>query len=151
MNLIDVTGGTKKQRQLAYEVAEFCIEKLMPRHRTLDIIIKLNRCGDTGAMGYCCVGDHNREFIIEIDNRIYKNDIREFITSLCHEMVHVWQWVTGILEDRVYPKSLGYRTLWKGKDYTKTPYSRQPWERQAYRMQEKLFKKYLTSPLTKVF
>ena len=140
MNLIDVTGGTKKQRQLAYEVAEFCIEKLMPRHRTLDITIELNRCADTGAMGYCCVGDHNREFIIEIDNRIYKNDIREFITSLCHEMVHVMQTAKGVMREMCRPRM---RMGWKGIDHTDTPYSRQPWERQAYRMQENLAAEFI--------
>ena len=140
MNLIDVTGGTKKQRQLAYEVAEFCIEKLMPRHRTLDITIELNRCADTGAMGYCCVGDHNREYVIEIDNRIYKHDIKEFITTLCHEMVHVMQTAKGVMRELSRPRM---RMMWKGIDHTDTPYSRQPWERQAFRMQKKLANEFI--------
>ena len=140
MNLIDVTGGTKKQRQLAYVVAEFCIEKLMPRHRTLDITIELNRCADTGALGYCCVGDHNREYVIEIDNRIYKNDIEEFITTLCHEMVHVMQTAKGVMRELSRPRM---RMMWKGIDHTDTPYSRQPWERQAFRMQKKLANEFI--------
>ena len=140
MNLVDITGGTKKQRQLAYEVAEFCIEKLMPRHRTLDITIELNRCADTGALGYCCVGDHNREFVIEIDNRIYKNDIEEFITTLCHEMVHVMQTAKGVMRELSRPRM---RMMWKGIDHTDTPYSRQPWERQAFRMQKKLANEFI--------
>ena len=140
MNLIGVTGGTKKQRQLANEVAEFCIEKLMPRHRTLDITIELNRCADTGALGYCCVGDHNREYVIEIDNRIYKNDIEEFITTLCHEMVHVMQTAKGVMRELSRPRM---RMMWKGIDHTDTPYSRQPWERQAFRMQKKLANEFI--------
>ena len=140
MNLVDITGGTKKQRQLAYEVAEFCIEKLMPRHRTLDITIELNRCADTGAMGYCCVGDHNREYVIEIDNRIYKNDIEEFITTLCHEMVHVMQTAKGVMRELSRPRM---RMMWKGIDHTDTPYRRQPWERQAFRMQKKLANEFI--------
>ena len=140
MNLVYITGGTKKQRQLAYEVAEFCIEKLMPRHRTLDITIELNRCADTGALGYCCVGDHNREYVIEIDNRIYKNDIEEFITTLCHEMVHVMQTAKGVMRELSRPRM---RMMWKGIDHTDTPYSRQPWERQAFRMQKKLANEFI--------
>ena len=140
MNLVDITGGTKKQRQLAYEVAEFFIEKLMPRHRTLDITIELNRCADTGALGYCCVGDHNREYVIEIDNRIYKNDIEEFITTLCHEMVHVMQTAKGVMRELSRPRM---RMMWKGIDHTDTPYSRQPWERQAFRMQKKLANEFI--------
>ncbi len=144
MNLIGVTGGTKKQRQLAYEVAEFCIEKLMPRHRTLDITIELNRWADTGAMGYCCVGDHNREYVIEIDNRIYKNDIEEFITTLCHEMVHVMQTAKGVMRELSRPRM---RMMWKGIDHTNTPYSRQPWERQAFRMQKKLANEFIRNSI----
>ena len=169
MNSVSPLGGTKRQRELAADVVEFCMSELMPRHRTLDIEVELTKCFENDGEA-CCYPLENslREFRIEIDHRIYKPFSKKwmerkmitvdprygyenYVTALCHEMVHVWQWVTGVLQDRVLPKRLGYRTLWKGKDYTKTPYSRQPWERQAYRMQEKLFKKYLTSPLTKVF
>ena len=112
----------------------------MPRHRTLDITIELNRCADTGALGYCCVGDHNREYVIEIDNRIYKNDIEEFITTLCHEMVHVMQTAKGVMRELSRPRM---RMMWKGIDHTDTPYSRQPWERQAFRMQKKLANEFI--------
>jgi len=146
MNYINVVGGTKTDRALAKKVALFCIKELMPRFSTLDIEIMFTKCLDDGAYGFCYGMDTDREFTIEIDKRItkFKNgkvkksgrDI--FIETLCHEFVHVMQTAKGLMVDRVYPKKLGYRRLWKGVDHTKTTYSKQPWERQAYRMQGKL-------------
>ena len=157
MNLVNAVGGTKKQRRLAERVAEYCIEELMPRHRTLDIEIHLNNCRkESGVYGLCYAMNTEREFTIEIDKTIdkFKNGKpkkagRElFIETVCHEMVHVMQTAKGLMIDRVRPTKLGYRRLWKNRkgtytDHTKKPYSRQPWERQAYEMEGPLKKKYL--------
>ena len=42
MNLIYTIGGNKKQRELVSDVAYFCIDKLMPRMKTLDVEIQIN-------------------------------------------------------------------------------------------------------------
>ena len=147
-NYVSATGGTKRQRRLAQDVAYWCIKELMPRHRTLDIEIILTKCFEDGAAGFCYALETEREFEVCIDKRLYPADKNEFILTICHEVVHVMQTAKGLLVDRVYPKKLGYRRFWKcpktGKliNHTKTPYSKQPWERQAYRMQEELFKKF---------
>ena len=71
-----------------------------------------------------------------------------FCKTICHEMVHVWQTATGRMIDRVYPAKLGSRKLWKTKDgsyrdYTHTSWSKQPWERQAIRMEKTLLAGFL--------
>ena len=104
---------------------------------------------DVGAFGFCYALDTNREYQIEIDKRLYKNMRKAFIQTLCHEMVHCWQQAKNQLVDRVYPKKLGYRRLWKNQrtgeyqDHSKTAYSKQPWELQAYRMEKKLYEGFL--------
>ena len=153
MNYVNVVGGTKAQRKLAEDVAWYCIYELgLGRYRTLEIEIMLNKCLDEGAYGFCYEGENDRDFTIEVDKRIPKMHYKilkgltgreAFIETICHEMVHVMQTAKGLMVDRVRPKRLGYRKLWKGKDYTDTPYSKQPWERQAYRMQGKLLKGFL--------
>lgn len=149
MNCVTATGGTKRQRELAEAIGYWCIEKLLPRHRTLDIEIVLTKTFEQGAWGFCYAMETDRDFTVEIDKRIEKycnetkgmgNGLDAFIETICHEMVHVMQTAKGLLQDRVYPKKLGYRQLWKGVDHTKTSYSKKPWERQAYRMQGKLLK-----------
>ena len=131
MNYVEVKGGTKKQRELAEEIAYFCIHKLMPRIRTLDVEINLKKIPD--AQGYAMCLDA-REFELEIEKTLKGDD---FITCITHEMVHVWQYAVGTLKQYT-----NQRHFWKGKEYTGVPYSKQPWERQAYRMQETLMDDY---------
>ena len=41
MNIVDVRGGTKEQKELTEKVVHFCIKELMPKVRTLDIEVSL--------------------------------------------------------------------------------------------------------------
>ena len=78
-------------------------------------------------------------------HRLHKKiSLEEYIETIIHEMVHVWQGATGRMKDRFKG---GYKQLWKCKDgkyrnYTNTKYASQPWEVEAYKMQ---------GPLTKAF
>jgi len=130
MNLITVEGSNKKRRLLAEEVVSFCIQKLIPRIRTLDVEVSLTNIDD--ADGYCH-SMNKREFELEIEKKLKEND---FISTVAHEMVHVWQYATGQLSQR------GCKEFWRGRDYTKTSYSKQPWERQAMRMEKQLLKEF---------
>ena len=51
-----------------------------------------------------------------------ESDIKENITSLAHEMIHVWQVERGDLKGN----------LWKGTDLQGLPYLLQPWEIEAH-------------------
>ena len=130
MNLITVEGSNKKRRLLAEEVVSFCIQKLIPRIRTLDVEVSLTNIDD--ADGYCH-SMNKREFELEIDKKLKEND---FISTVAHEMVHVWQYATGQLSQK------GCKEFWRGREYTKTSYSKQPWERQAMRMEKQLLKEF---------
>jgi|TARA_B100001094_G_scaffold320624_1_gene367111 hypothetical protein len=142
---IEVTGGRKKDRELADEIIWWCMDYLMPRHRVLDIDLKFTKTIEDGAHGFCYRGDDDRDFIIEIDHRLRKLvGEEELIETIIHEMVHVWQGATGRMKDKFKG---GYKQLWKCKDgkyrnYKNTEYAKQPWEVEAYRMQ---------GPLTKLF
>jgi hypothetical protein len=61
--------------------------------------------------------------------------------TLAHEMVHVKQMAQGKLR-----KVTKTHTMWAGKRYTKTTkYLDQPWEQQAFAMQELVFRRALES------
>ena len=130
MNLITVEGGKKKQRQMVEDVVSYMIQRQMPRMKTLDIHVILKKIDD--AYGYC-MSESNREFEIEVDKRLGKN---QFISTVIHEMVHVWQYETKQLTQK------GCKEFWRGKDYTDAYYSNQPWERQALRMEKSILKEY---------
>ena len=76
-----------------------------------------------GAEGYCEPLDR-RTFIIDV--ALYGN----WLSTLAHEMVHVKQFAKDELD-----MALCY---WKGKDHTKTDYWKQPWEKEARKLQQKL-------------
>jgi hypothetical protein len=70
----------------------------------------------------------NREFEIEVSKDL---SLRDFVTTICHEMVHVKQYARNEMTDT------GMR--WKSKRVPeKTKYYDLPWEKEAYRMQDKL-------------
>lgn len=137
MNTIMAWGGSHFKRTTAELVAQFCVEKLMPRMKTLDICIQLSDDMD-GADGYC-LAVNPREFVIEVDSRLKGDD---FITAITHEMVHVKQYARGETKDvNEFTKS------WKGDEYiamysTVDEYMALPWEKEAYELQESLCSAY---------
>ena len=142
---IEVTGGIKKERELAEEIVWWCMDMLMPRLRVMDINFEFCKTFEDGALGFCYRGDDDREYNIQIDKRLGRTVCKkEFIETIVHEMVHVWQGATGRMKDKFKG---GYKQLWKCKDgkyrnYSDTKYERQPWEVEAYKLQ---------APLTEMF
>jgi len=127
MNYIEVAGGNKFQREIAEKVVYEMISALMPRVRTLDINIEIKKfTGDT--VGWCLMGDTHKEFEIEVSKDL---SLKDFVTTICHEMVHVKQY---------YRKEMdGESMRWKKKVLPEnTNYYELPWEKEAYRMQDKL-------------
>ena len=124
MNFVDTIGGSKKQRELVNDVAYFCIERLMPRMKTLEIEIQINNLKDQ-AVGYCMMQDDNRTFELEVDKKL---DDDELITTVCHEMVHVKQYARN---------ELGINDNHDGENYYDLPY-----EKEAYELQEILLEEY---------
>jgi len=130
MNMIEVTGGTKLQRDLAIKVVEWYIKKILPRMRTLDITVNLTNCIKYGAYGYCTEGDSNRDFEIEVDKSLRLYD---FVSTLTHELTHMKQYARGEMKYM----SDG-RTRWKKKIYSDISYADSPWEKEAFRVEKQL-------------
>ena len=134
---LEVKGGCKRDRALAEDVVWFCLERLLPRHRALDITVTLKKTFEDGAWGLCYGGEDDRDMYIDIDHRLYRElGWEDFVDTLCHELVHVKQSVRGELKEYFSPH---YKRVWmcrdgKYRDYDNIPYERQPWEVEAHRM-----------------
>ena len=97
MNYVTANGGNKIQRKICEDVANFMIDRLMPRMRTLDIEINLQKLtGD--VVGWCQMNDTNREFTLEISKDM---TIKELVTTICHEMIHVKQYARKEMNDNL--------------------------------------------------
>lgn len=134
MVLVTCQGGRKLEREIAEKVCYYMAHELMPRIRNLNIMVDFqkNLEENDGMMAYC-MDLEDRDFEIGCDKElITKHGLREFITAICHEMVHVKQNVRKELVEK------NGKQFWKGRDCTDVEYMEQPWEKEAYKLQDKL-------------
>ena len=140
MNYISAKNGNKVQNAVARSVAQHCINKLMPRMRTLDISILFKKIPpQENTIGTCLMQDNNRTFEIEIQKGL---SFDEIVKTVCHEMVHVKQYARNEMTDSTWKGKLRWRNRFIKKN---TSYSKLPWEREAYRKQKTLSKSYYKS------
>ena len=135
MNVITIRGGRKIQRELIKASIEFSLNKLLPRTTSLDIEVRLNRRIED-AEGYCLSEDH-KTFELEMDPRLSD---KELAITVFHEMVHVRQYFKRQLRDEAF----GNVKTWLGKMYCEDTvgYYKLPWEKEAFKLQEVLFKQF---------
>ena len=122
--MILVIGGSRKEKQLAYNAASFAWKKLFPRINNCYIEIHLKKM--EGYQGTCDQVDA-REYEIEIDK---KQEYDDFVTCIFHEMVHVKQYI----RKELYPELV----FWKDRE----EYLNLPWEIEAYEKQEVIWKEW---------
>ena len=79
-----------------------------------------------GYEGTCIDGDE-REYFIEVNR---KQSLEDLCVTICHEMVHVKQYVRKELYSEV--------NFYKSRE----EYLNLPWEKEAYEKQEVLFSKW---------
>lgn len=113
MNIVSAWGNDENTCRFAEDIVNFCIEKLMPRMKTLDISIQVEE--DCDVYGYC-LAVNKREFVIDV-----KQDLSavEFIETLCHEMTHVAQYAQGRLAidgKMEYKTQEEYENVWYEKE-----------------------------------
>lgn len=92
---ITINGGSRNQRKYAQSMVYFCINKFLPRHKNLNIEINFRRMSKDENYGYCTWLE-GRNFEIELKRTL---NMRDMLTTLAHEMVHVKQYVRGELTE----------------------------------------------------
>lgn len=71
-----------------------------------------------------------RNFVVKL-----RNDLKKPVLALAHEMIHIKQYAKGEL--------CLYHTKWKNTRVSQnTPYKDLPWEKEAYRKDYQLYKKF---------
>ena len=112
----------------------------MLKNIELDIKLTKDLKKKEQAYGYCHITDDNlnrpREFMIELDTSM-KYGFDQILTWLAHEMVHLKQFVRGELFD--YATG---RVQWKTRSFGRLDHDDQPWEKEAYRLEGKLYKEF---------
>jgi len=132
MNLVTVKGGKKGQRQLAEQIVGLMLDRLglgRTRSLTIDLEIIRNLEKNEGVQGWHWEVEDKYDHEIGIDAGL---GLRDFITSICHEMVHLKQVYRGEFTQK------DGKQFWKGRDHSKDEYDDQPWEKEAYKLQDEL-------------
>ena len=129
--MIFIEGGSKRQRELAYECAAFAWKYLMPRIKNCEVNISLLK-----LKGYhgTCLDIGPREFQIDVDKKLGLGN--DFTTTIFHEMVHVKQYI----RKELYSEINFYKT--------REEYLNLPWEIEAYQLQEELLEQWQNSKIT---
>ena len=130
-------SGYNYSKRRCERVVNWFVNKHLPNYK---VIINVDHLGllREGVFGWVWAADCDhrpRDFEMELHNRLNPED---YTKTLLHELWHVYQHVTGQLRDK-YKKR-----LWKGVDHSETDYEDQPWEVEAHRMEEVLYKEYTT-------
>jgi hypothetical protein len=126
MNYIEVSGGKAKEREVVEATILWCIQKMMPRMRTLDIEVRIK---NIQVHGYCMMTDTNRHFELEIRKGL---DLYNLISTVCHEMIHVKQYARKELS-----LTDAGRNMWKSKQIPEdVQYMDLPWEKEAFGKEE---------------
>lgn len=94
---ITVNGGTANQRKYAHSMVEFCLKKLLPRHKKISVEVNFRRMTRDHCLGYCCHLE-GKEFEIDLKRTM---TMREMLTTLAHELVHVKQYVRGEMPETI--------------------------------------------------
>ena len=131
---ISITGRIAKRKQVETFIFD-SLEHLMPRlRRDIDIDVRVvTRCDENHYA--LCLGDKNSaeiELARGSDNTTFT--LQEMMVNLAHELVHAKQFIKGELHPSL--------NRWKKLDYSNTAYSRQPWEKEAYLLEDKLVEKF---------
>lgn len=89
--MITVNGGSRTQQKYAFSMASYVCQKfgIAPT-----IEINFRRMSKDPNYGYCCHLDDN-EFEIDIKRTLR---LRDMLTTLAHELVHVKQYVENTLD-----------------------------------------------------
>ncbi len=118
------------------------LKRLHVKFRLVKHLVKKEDC-----YGSCIFEDSSyrpKKFLIQIDSC---TNIRNITTTIAHELTHVSQFYRG--HYKIFNRNLVDDTddgihRWKTKlvDTFKLEYDDYPWEKEAFRMEEKLFKSY---------
>jgi hypothetical protein len=92
--MITVIGGTKNQRKYAESMAVFVCNKF---NINPNIEISFRRMTNDSNYGYACHLEDD-EYEVEIKRSLR---MREMLTTLAHELVHVKQYVEGEMPDAI--------------------------------------------------
>jgi len=132
---IDISGQIARKKDI-YNYIEDVIYHLQPRlRRNIDLSLHIVSIKpESEEYHYATCAGSKKDVDIEL-NRFDENGKKfthdQMMLNLAHELIHAKQFIKGELSPKLQ--------RFKRKYYIKTPYSLQPWEKEAYKMESKIY------------
>ena len=120
---VEINNANNTEKLLITDALWFAKEKLLPKHKNLDIEINLKKKLDVDA--YVIDGDYNRHFIMEVRKCQDRDDL---LTTIFHEFTHIAQYVKGNDIFALDNCEVDYLDRW--------------FEKEAFEMQERLLTEF---------
>jgi len=110
MHYVEITEGT---RITAQEVSAWFLSQYLADH-VCNLTVEERDLSDEGVDGWC-LRESNNEYLIQIDKYL---DDANYLSTLLHELYHVYQHVLGIPrdEDEAYSNESNLLDSWKDND-----------------------------------
>ena len=132
------TSGYGFSQRRCRDAVEWFISKYLPRHHiTLEVLHRGLK--KEGVIGWCDIDGRTynpRSFLIELQTGM---DPESYLTTLFHELWHLYQFVKGDLRVK------SSKPYYKGICIEGIPYEDLEHEKEAYKMEKKLYQEYITS------
>lgn len=87
--VVKITGGKKHERRIVDKVIVWCFKHYKIK---TNINVRIGKFKDYDCWGTCSEEDEKDKYIITIAN---DQNIRDFVATVVHEMIHIKQFVTG--------------------------------------------------------
>ena len=147
MTIVKTSKLSRLQKELAMSSIDHFMTTVMPRMKNMYIKVVGVKDLDIkeGVDGDCIWTDdlpRPKDFLIRVNSSL---SIKDFVTTIMHEMVHVKQYARREMFD-MRTNAKGKRvTNWKGRkvDTDRVSYKNQPWEVEAFKLQDKLTEEFL--------
>ena len=139
--IVSVKNAKDRNLTKLLKLASYSFAKNLMRRRLIDnIVISITLHKNLSANGFCYSEDDYKKRNFSIDILKFKREM-SMLKILAHEMVHVKQYATNQLKEKKVNNKVV--TTWMGKIYDDTFYWDQPWEIEAYGIENGLLAKFL--------
>ena len=139
-----IVQGTVNKKLIAYVERVYNYLGLAEFEECLIDLDFVKECAG-GAGGYCDGDDEEIRVELARQDAVGRIPMKDLMINIAHELVHAQQMASGRLVNKGFvfcdnnPGALVTKQIFDGQEYVGVPYKDQPWEIEAYNLEEVIY------------